>query len=82
LIIGNDVWIGRLATIMPGVQIGDGAIIAAEAVVTKNVESYTIAGGNPARPIRKRFSPEIIQELKGGETLQKSSSKAGFPKRL
>lgn len=62
-IIGNDVWIGRRATIMPGVQIGDGAIIGAEAVVAKNVEPYTIVGGNPAREIRKRFSTEIIQEL-------------------
>lgn len=62
-IIGNDVWIGRRATIMPGVRIGDGAIIAAEAVVVKDVEPYTIVGGNPAKEIRKRFSPEIIQEL-------------------
>ncbi|KEQ21951.1 streptogramin A O-acetyltransferase Vat(I) [Paenibacillus tyrfis] len=62
-IVGNDVWIGRRATIMPGVRIGDGAIIAAEAVVVKDVEPYTIVGGNPAREIRKRFSPEVIQEL-------------------
>ncbi|MCP1307338.1 streptogramin A O-acetyltransferase Vat(I) [Paenibacillus tyrfis] len=62
-VVGNDVWIGRRATIMPGVRIGDGAIIAAEAVVVKDVEPYTIVGGNPAREIRKRFSPEVIQEL-------------------
>lgn len=62
-IVGNDVWIGRRATIMPGVRIGDGAIISAEAVVVKDVEPYTIVGGNPAREIRKRFSPEVIQEL-------------------
>ncbi|WP_088834527.1 streptogramin A O-acetyltransferase Vat(I) [Paenibacillus tyrfis] len=62
-IVGNDVWIGRRATIMPGVRIDDGAIIAAEAVVVKDVEPYTIVGGNPAREIRKRFSPEVIQEL-------------------
>ncbi|WP_044639852.1 streptogramin A O-acetyltransferase Vat(I) [Risungbinella massiliensis] len=62
-IVGNDVWIGRRATIMPGVRIGDGAIIGAEAVVVKDVEPYTIVGGNPAREIQKRFSPEIIQEL-------------------
>lgn len=62
-VIGNDVWIGRRATIMPGVRIGDGAIIAAESVVTKDVEPYTIVGGNPAKVIRKRFSPEVIQEL-------------------
>lgn len=48
---------------MPGVRIGDGAIIAAESVVTKDVEPYTIVGGNPAKVIRKRFSPEVIQEL-------------------
>ncbi|MCJ8012472.1 streptogramin A O-acetyltransferase Vat(I) [Paenibacillus sp. KQZ6P-2] len=62
-IVGNDVWIGRRATIMPGVYIGDGAIISAEAVVVKDVEPYTIVGGNPAREIRKRFSPEVIEEL-------------------
>lgn len=62
-IIGNDVWIGRGATIMPGVCIGDGAIISAEAVVVKDVEPYTIVGGNPAKEVRKRFSPETIQEL-------------------
>jgi len=62
-VIGNDVWIGRRATIMPGVRIGDGAIIAAEAVVAKDVEPYTIVGGNPAREIRKRYSTEVIQEL-------------------
>jgi virginiamycin A acetyltransferase len=61
--VGNDVWIGRRATIMPGVKIGDGAIISAEAVVVKDVEPYTIVGGNPAKEIRKRFSPEVIQEL-------------------
>ena len=62
-IVGNDVWIGRRATIMPGVCIGDGAIISAEAVVVRDVEPYTIVGGNPAREIRKRFPPEAIQEL-------------------
>lgn len=62
-IVGNDVWIGRRATIMPGVRIGDGAIISAEAVVVKDVEPYTIVGGNPAREIRKRFTTEVIQEL-------------------
>jgi len=54
-IIGNDVWIGYGATIMPGITIGDGSIIASKSVVTKNVEPYTIVGGNPAREIRKRF---------------------------
>ncbi|WP_138434228.1 CatB-related O-acetyltransferase [Winogradskyella algicola] len=62
-VIGNDVWIGHDATIMPGVTIGDGAIIATKAVVTKNVEPYTIVGGNPAEPIKKRFSEDIISKL-------------------
>ncbi|TDY11368.1 CatB-related O-acetyltransferase [Meridianimaribacter flavus] len=62
-IIGNDVWIGHDATIMPGVTIGDGAIIATKAVVTKSVEPYTIVGGNPAKPIKKRFSEDTISKL-------------------
>ena len=61
--IGNDVWIGYGATIMPGVKIGDGAIIASKSVVTKDVEPYTIVGGNPAKEIRKRFSEEKIKQL-------------------
>jgi len=61
--IGNDVWIGFDATIMPGVKIGDGAIIGSKSVVTKDVEPYCIVGGNPAKPIRKRFSEEKIAEL-------------------
>lgn len=63
IVIGNDVWIGYQATIMAGVTIGDGAIIAANATVVKEVEPYTIVGGNPAVEIRKRFSPEIIHRL-------------------
>ncbi|MAU70721.1 MAG: chloramphenicol acetyltransferase [Pseudozobellia sp.] len=62
-IIGNDVWIGHDATIMPGVTIGDGAIIATKSVVTKNVAAYSIVGGNPAKEIRKRFDEEKIQQL-------------------
>ena len=62
-IIGNDVWMGYGATIMPGIKIGDGAIIATKSVVTKNVEPYSIVGGNPAREIRKRFSEENIKQL-------------------
>lgn len=62
-VIGNDVWIGYHATIMAGVTIGDGAIIAANSTVTKDVEPYAIVGGNPALPIRKRFSEEQILEL-------------------
>jgi virginiamycin A acetyltransferase len=62
-IIGNDVWIGYKATIMPGVNIGDGAIIASQATVTRDVEPYSIVGGNPARLIKKRFSEEDIKRL-------------------
>lgn len=62
-IIGNDVWIGYNATIMAGVKIGDGAIIATNSTVTKDVAPYSIVGGNPANEIRKRFSPEQIEKL-------------------
>nr|WP_008316512.1 CatB-related O-acetyltransferase [Leptolyngbya sp. PCC 6406] len=62
-VIGNDVWIGYGATLMPGVQVGDGAIIAAQSVVTKSVPPYTVVGGNPAQEIRPRFDPETIQTL-------------------
>lgn|SRR5690606_5314808 len=62
-VIGNDVWIGSSATIMPGVKVGDGAIIATNATVVKDVAPYTIVGGNPAKEIRKRFSIEKIAEL-------------------
>lgn len=62
-IIGNDVWLGYNCTIMPGVKIGHGAIVAANTVVTKDVEPYTIVGGNPAQIIRKRFSGEKIKQL-------------------
>lgn len=58
-IIGNDVWIGRESTIMPGVKIGDGAIIAAYSVVAKNVPPYTVFGGNPAELIKHRFDEEL-----------------------
>ncbi len=61
--IGNDVWVGFDATIMPGITIGDGAIIGSKSVVTKDVEPYSIVGGNPAKLIRKRFSEERIAEL-------------------
>ncbi len=62
-VIGNDVWIGNSVTIMPGVHIGDGAIIGTNALVAKNVEPYTIVGGNPARLIRERFDEETQQAL-------------------
>lgn len=63
IIIGNDVWIGYEAVILAGVTIGDGAIIGTRAVVTKNVPPYTIVGGVPAKPIKKRFSEETISAL-------------------
>lgn len=62
-VIGSDVWIGAEAMIMPGVHIGHGAVIGSRALVTRNVEPYTIVGGNPAKPIRKRFSDEQIALL-------------------
>jgi chloramphenicol O-acetyltransferase type B len=62
-VVGSDVWIGAEAMIMPGVQIGHGAVIGSRAVVTKGVEPYTIVGGNPARPIRKRFAEDDIARL-------------------
>ena len=62
-VVGNDVWLGRNCTILPGVKIGDGAIIAACSVVTKDVAPYTVAGGNPARPLKKRFDDDMIALL-------------------
>lgn len=61
--IGHDVWIGYDATIMPGIKIGSGAIIASKSVVTKNVPAYSIAGGNPAKIIKHRFDDSTISEL-------------------
>ncbi len=63
IVIGNDVWIGYEAVIMSGVTIGDGAIIGTRAVVTKDVPPYTIVGGVPAKPIRKRFDDATIERL-------------------
>lgn len=57
--VGNDVWIGRESIIMPGVKIGDGAIIAAYSVVVKDVPAYTVYGGNPAKFIKDRFDTEL-----------------------
>ena len=63
IVVGNDVWIGYEAVILSGVTIGDGAVIGARAVVTKDVPPYTIVGGVPAKPIKKRFSDESIKKL-------------------
>ena len=63
IVIGNDVWIGYEAVILAGVTIGDGAIIGTRAVVTKDVPPYTIVGGVPAKPIKRRFSEETISAL-------------------
>ncbi|GAA2082585.1 CatB-related O-acetyltransferase [Streptomyces albiaxialis] len=62
-VVGNDVWLGRQVTVMPGVRIGDGAIVAAGSVVTADVPPYTIVGGNPARTIRQRFSDTEVELL-------------------
>lgn len=63
IIIGNDVWIGYNATIIAGVTIGDGAIIATNSTVVKNVEPYSMVGGNPASEIKKRFADDTILRL-------------------
>jgi virginiamycin A acetyltransferase len=62
-VIGNDVWIGREAMVLPGVTIGDGAVIGARSVVTRDVEPYQIVAGNPARTVRQRFSDDEVAEL-------------------
>ena len=62
-VVGNDVWFGQNVTVMPGVHIGDGAIIAANSVVVSDIPPYCVAGGNPCRIIRKRFDDELIAYL-------------------
>jgi virginiamycin A acetyltransferase len=62
-VIGNDVWIGQNAVILPGVHIGDGAIIGANSIVGSDVDPYTIVVGNPAKPLKKRFDAELIELL-------------------
>lgn len=62
-VVGNDVWIGQNVTVLPGVHIGDGAILAANSVVAKDIPPYHIAGGNPCRIIRKRFDDDLIAYL-------------------
>ena len=61
--IGNDVWIGMNTTIYSGVDIGDGAVVAGNAVVTKSVPPYAVVAGNPARIVKYRFTPDIIEKL-------------------
>lgn len=63
-VIGNDVWIGSEAMIMPGIRIGDGAVIGSRALVTRDVEPYDIVGGNPAKQIKRRFSDDQVGKLK------------------
>lgn len=62
-VIGNDVWMGMDSLVMPGVTIGDGVICAARSVITSDVPPYTIVGGNPARPVRRRFDEATIEAL-------------------
>ena len=61
--VGNDVWIGYNATLLPGVQIGDGCVVGARSVVTRDYPPYSIIAGNPARLIRPRFAEDVIGEL-------------------
>ena len=63
VVIGNDVWIGAAVIIMSGVTVGDGAVLGAGAIVTRDVPPYAIVGGNPAKVIRYRFAPEIIERF-------------------
>ncbi|WP_392565304.1 Vat family streptogramin A O-acetyltransferase [Utexia brackfieldae] len=63
MVIGHDVWIGYNVTMMPGVRVGNGAIIAAQSVVVDDVPAYSIVGGNPAKVLKRRFAPEIIAAL-------------------
>lgn len=63
IVVGNDVWLGRNATILSGVRIGDGAAVAAEAVVTKDVRPYAVVAGNPAREVRRRFADDEVDRL-------------------
>lgn len=62
-IVGNDVWIGMEAIVMPGVTIGDGAIIGARSVVAKDVAPYTVVAGNPAQPVKRRFDEDVTKSL-------------------
>jgi len=62
-VVGNDVWIGYESLIMPGIHIGDGAIVAARAVVVSDVVPYTVVGSNPAKPIKQRFPENVVEAL-------------------
>ena len=62
-VIGDGVWIGMRAMLMPGVKIGEGAVIGAGAIVTRDVEPYCVVGGNPARLIRRRFPEAVVERL-------------------
>jgi len=62
-VIGNDVWIGQNAVILPGVHVGDGAVISLNSVVGSPVEAYAVVAGNPAKPLRKRFDDELVALL-------------------
>lgn len=62
-VVGNDVWIGSEAIVMPGITIGDGAVVGTRAVVTRDVAAYAVVGGNPAKPIRQRFDNESVERL-------------------
>ncbi|MEY9212777.1 CatB-related O-acetyltransferase [Thermobifida halotolerans] len=62
-VVGNDVWFGLDSTVMPGVRVGDGAIVAAGAVVTSDVPPYTVVGGNPARPVKRRYDDADVARL-------------------
>ena len=61
--VGNDVWIGYESLVMPGVKIGNGAIVSSRAVVVADVPAYTIVGGNPAKVIKRRYEPEVVERL-------------------
>ena len=64
MVIGHDVWIGHGAVVLPGVSVGSGSVVAAGAVVTKDVADYTLVGGVPAKPIKCRFPKDVAQGLK------------------
>nr|ELR5133584.1 CatB-related O-acetyltransferase [Providencia rettgeri] len=81
-VIGDGAWIGMRAFIMPGVKIGEGAVIASNSVVVKDVEPYSIVGGNPAKPVKHRFAPEVISELLALKIYDWSEAKFSALKRV